>query len=160
MKIETLNIGDLNPALYNPRTITDEALKGLENSIKTFGYIEPIVVNTRDGKNIIISGHQRFKAMTNMGINQAQCVIVDLDTTQEKALNIAANNQHISGSWDFGKLENVLSELKFDFDQFDDVNFDRLVEDLSSGNDEDFDDEPSNDEEKKKECPQCGYEYD
>lgn len=41
MKIETLNIGDLNPALYNPRTITDEALKGLENSIKTFGYIGP-----------------------------------------------------------------------------------------------------------------------
>ena len=28
MRIESLSIADLNPALYNPRTITDEALKG------------------------------------------------------------------------------------------------------------------------------------
>lgn len=77
-----------------------------------------------------ISGHQRFKAMANMGINEAQCVIVDLDETQEKALNIAANNQHISGNWNNTLLESILDGLSHDFDQFDSVNFDKLAEDF------------------------------
>lgn len=127
MKIETLNIGDLNPAPYNPRTITEEALKGLEKSIETFGYIEPIVVNIREGKNVIISGHQRYKALKNMGINQAQCVLVDLDEVKEKALNVAANNQHISGDYDLKGLELILDELHNDLPEFVELNFDDLA---------------------------------
>lgn len=127
MKIETLNIGDLNPAPYNPRTITDEALKGLQKSIETFGYIEPIVVNIREGKNVIISGHQRYKALQNMGINQAQCVLVDLDETNEKALNVAANNRHASGEFDIENLELILDELHNDLPEFVELNFDDLA---------------------------------
>jgi hypothetical protein len=48
---------DLEPAGYNPREIDAEALEGLTNSISRFGCVEPIVVNTRGRKNVIV-GHR------------------------------------------------------------------------------------------------------
>ncbi len=129
MNIKTLNLSDLNPAEYNPRTINDESLKGLENSIKTFDCVELLVVNIRNN-NTIISGHQRFKALQNLGIKETDCILVDVDPIQEKALNVAMNNRHISGEWDLAKLDVMLQELNLDFGKFDDINFDALMEEF------------------------------
>ena len=50
-----------------------------------------------------------------LGYESAECVVVSLDATRERALNIAMNK--ISGEWDTKKLENLLSDLKAeDFD--------------------------------------------
>lgn len=49
MIIEKKNIADLIPADYNPRTISDAALKGLAASIERFGLVEPVVWNKRTG---------------------------------------------------------------------------------------------------------------
>jgi len=37
MEIELINTGDINPAKYNPRTISKEALGGLKQSILRSG---------------------------------------------------------------------------------------------------------------------------
>lgn len=123
MKVEIREMvpGQLAPAKYNPRTISDDALAGLTNSLKRFGCVEPIIVNVRGGKNIIVGGHQRHKALLNIqkmnGQKDAaiQCVCVDLDEADEKLLNISLNNPQIQGEFieniaDY--IENLKGDLK------------------------------------------------
>lgn len=76
----------------------------------------------------IIGGHQRYKVLKELGYNEVECSIVDLDKTKEKALNIALNK--ISGDWDNDKLELLLKELKEqDFDiELTGFNLDEIVE--------------------------------
>ncbi len=90
----------------------------------------------------IIGGHQRYKVLKELGYNEVECSIVDLDKTKEKALNIALNK--ISGDWDNDKLESLLKELKeqeFDLDitgfSFDEV--DKILQDISGSKEDNFD---------------------
>lgn len=110
MKIITKKIEELNPAEYNPRVISEEALKGLEESVKRFGYVEPIIWNRQT--NRVVGGHQRLEVLKRQGIDKVQVVEVDLTEKEEKALNITLNNQNIQGEWDNEKLQSLLEELK------------------------------------------------
>lgn len=47
---------------------------------------------------MVVGGHQRLKVMKDLGFTEVDCVVVDLDESKEKALNIALNK--ISGEWD------------------------------------------------------------
>ena len=71
METKVFLLEDLSPAEYNPRFIDDEALNGLDESIVTFGYLQPIMVNIRDKKNSIVSRHQRYKVLKKKGILKA-----------------------------------------------------------------------------------------
>jgi len=101
-------IEKLKYAPYNPRRISDEVLNKLKRSIQEFGYIEPIVVNKRTMH--VIGGNQRLKVLRQLDIKEVQAVIVDLDDTHEKALNIALNK--INGEWDLGKLKDIFLEFE------------------------------------------------
>jgi len=98
-QVKVFKLEELRPAPYNPRTISDDALQGLANSLQQFGCVEPIVVNTRDGKNIIVGGHQRYKALQKLGEAKVICVTVDLCEGDEKLLNLALNNPEIQGEF-------------------------------------------------------------
>jgi len=130
METKTFTLNELNPAKYNPRTISDEALISLSNSMEVFGYLQPIVVNIRDEKNIIVGGHQRVKALEKNGLKKIECIVVDFDETMEKAANVALNSGQISGEFVPEKLDILLSELKVDFKEFDELRFDTLGEDF------------------------------
>ena len=113
MDVVKVPIGDLNAAKYNPRKDlkpTDAEYVKLKNSIEHFGYIEPIVVNKRN--NIVVGGHQRLKVLKELGYTDIDVVYVNLDDTEEKALNIALNK--ISGDWDAEKLEDLLRDISLD----------------------------------------------
>jgi len=69
--------------------------------------VEPIVWNKRTGN--IVGGHQRYKVLLDMGMREVDCVVVDLDETKEKALNLALNK--IQGDWDENKLAELMAEL-------------------------------------------------
>ena len=118
MEIVRRNINDLIPAPYNPRKDLqpqDEEYQQLKRSIENFGYVEPVIFNQRTGT--VVGGHQRLKVLKDLGYEEIDCVVVDIDETQEKALNIALNK--ISGTWDEDKLKdllNELNELEFDVD--------------------------------------------
>lgn len=105
-------LSGLNPAKYNPRKQLkpgDPEFERLCRSLKEFGYVELILVNVRDGANVIISGHQRWSCLRHIGETEAECLTVDLDEPEEKALNIAMNK--ISGEWDMDKLKAVLKDI-------------------------------------------------
>ena len=115
MDIVKIDINLLNPAPYNPRVDlqpSDPEYIKLKNSINSFGYVEPLVVNKRN--NVIVGGHQRYKVLKDLGYKEVEVVYVDLDDSAEKGLNIALNK--ISGDWDAEKLEDLLRELNVDTD--------------------------------------------
>jgi len=146
MNIQKLKLAELNPAAYNPRKALkpgDPEFEKLKNSIEHFGYVELIVVNSKNN-NTVISGHQRLSVLKHIGQTEVECVIVELDTEQEKALNIAMNK--VAGDWDKDKLSLVIADLQgSDFDVsltgFDPAELDDLFKDsLKDGvHDDDFD---------------------
>ncbi len=69
--------------------------------------MDPIIINTDD---TIIGGHQRLKVLKDLGFTEVDCVVVEVDKTKEKALNIALNK--ISGSWDVALLKDLIDDLK------------------------------------------------
>jgi ParB-like chromosome segregation protein Spo0J len=108
MKITKKQISDIKLAPYNPRRIDDATFEKLKQSIREFGFVEPLVVNIRTGH--VVGGNQRLKALEELGIKEAEVVEVDLDEEKEKVLNLALNK--IIGDWDYPKLVDVLKELK------------------------------------------------
>jgi len=129
---QIFEIQDLNPATYNPRTIKPEALNGLGKSLDKFGYLQHIVVNIRDGKNTIISGHQRVKSYLSGDIKKIECITVDFDEITEKAANVALNAESISGDWVLEDLEEILFELQAELpeEEFEALNYDDLADEL------------------------------
>jgi DNA modification methylase len=130
--IQKIPIGKLNPAKYNPRKDLkpgDPEYEKLKKSMETFGYVEPIVWNKRTGN--IVGGHQRLKILQEQGQTEVECVVVDFDETEEKALNVALNK--VSGQWDLPKLADLISELDSELFDISLTGFDAAeIEDLFS----------------------------
>lgn len=134
MKIERKRIAELKAAPYNPRKISVAAMKGLRQSLKRFGLVQPIVWNKRSG--LVVGGHQRLVALRAEGAAQADVVVVDLDDKDERALNITLNNPKIGG--DFTPDLDVLLEEIRDQDSalFHDLKLDELLPKENSAVDE------------------------
>jgi DNA modification methylase len=108
-EIIQLGIDQLNPAPYNPRSITRKEIEKLKKSISTNGFVGTIVVNK---DFTIIGGHQRVKALKELGEKEVWCSVVDLKKQQEKALNLALNK--IGGDFDDAMLLDLLQGLDED----------------------------------------------
>ena len=145
MLIEKKKTAELIPAEYNPRKDLkpgDPEYEKLKRSLEQFGYVEPVIWNKTTGR--VVGGHQRLKVLMDMGIQEVECVVVELSEEKEKALNIALNK--ISGAWDNEKLALLITDLQgADFDVsltgFDAAEIDDLFkESLQDGiKDDDFD---------------------
>ncbi len=83
----------------------------MSESIKRFGYIEPIIVNVRGNKNIIVGGNQRFSVLQAAGVKEATYITVDLNKADEKVLNLTLNNPKIQGQF-FKEIESHISEIQ------------------------------------------------
>jgi len=97
--VSMFKLDRLKPAAYNPREIEVEAMEGLTNSLSKFGCVEPIVINTRAGRNVIVGGNQRFKALQGLGIAECLCVTISCSEADEKLLNLTLNNPQIQGGF-------------------------------------------------------------
>jgi len=125
LTLESMALADLAPAPYNPRTISSESLAGLRASVERFGLVEPIVWNRRTGR--VVGGHQRLKALQQLGETETQVVVVDLEEAEEKALNVALNNPAIAGEFT-ADIHLLLAELKVLMPElYDDLCFDDLA---------------------------------
>ena len=145
MLVKTLPINELKPADYNPRKDLkpgDADYEKLKRSLAEFGYVEPVIYNHTTGR--IVGGHQRVKVLADLGHDTVDCVVVELDETREKALNVALNK--ISGEWDQDKLALLIADLDAsDFDAeltgFNDEEIQSLIGSLDENEvaDDDFD---------------------
>ena len=110
MNIQKISVEKLLPAKYNPRKDLkpgDPEFEKLKRSVEEFGYVEPIIWNSRTG--VVVGGHQRLKVLQHLGYTEVDCVVLDLDEQKEKALNVALNK--ISGAWDIPMLTALLRDL-------------------------------------------------
>lgn len=145
MLIEKKKTVDLLPADYNPRKDLkpgDAEYEKLKRSLEQFGYVEPVIWNKTTGR--VVGGHQRLKVLIDLGITEVECVVVELDEENEKALNVALNK--ISGEWDKDKLALLIADLQgADFDVsltgFEPAEIDDLFKDTLEGKvkDDEFD---------------------
>lgn len=106
-----MKLADMAPAEYNPRKDLqpgDHEWEKIENSLETFGMVEPIVFNERSGR--IVGGHQRAKILAHNGEEEVDVSIVDLSDEDEKIL--CAKLNRVQGYWDTTKLAELLTEIK------------------------------------------------
>lgn len=104
-RIFVANIDDLIPTEDNPRQITKENMKRLENKMKQY----PKFIDARevviDENNVILGGHQRVNAYKEMGKDKIVVKQVIGWNEDEKANFVIADN-HSDGEWDADKLAN------------------------------------------------------
>lgn len=111
MEIRKMKLSELTPAEYNPRVELkpgDWEWEALDESIDSFGYVEPIVWNERTGN--IVGGHQRRNVLLARGVEEEDISVVNLSPEDEKILNVLLNKS--KGIWDVAKLVALIDEIK------------------------------------------------
>ena len=126
-----MNPNDLIPYKNNSRKHSAGQIKRIENSIKEFGFNNPVLIDTN---NIIIAGHARTQAAKNLGLESIPFIrLENLTEKQKKAYVIADNRLAELSEWDNDILSAELRELlEEDFDLkligFEDFDFKDLEE--------------------------------
>lgn len=120
-QIVVRKIEELKKADYNPRKLTTKQRQDLTNSIKKFGLVDPILINTHPRrKDIVIGGHQRLDVAEELGYTEVPCIELSLTLKKERELNIRLNKN--TGQWDLQILQaNFQAEelLDFGFEPFE-----------------------------------------
>ncbi len=125
IKVVYLPVTKLNKADYNPRKHTTEQATQLKESIKRFGFVDPIICNSAKGReNIVIGGHFRLEVAKELNMTEVPVVYVNIpDLEREKELNVRLNKN--TGEFDFEKLQqldfDLLLDIGFDQKQLDDI---------------------------------------
>lgn len=115
MDIESIKIEELKPYKNNPR-YNDEAVEGVKESIKQFGFKVPLVI---DKNNVIVCGHTRYKASVALGLSELPCIRAsELTDEQVRAFRIADNKVSEAAKWDMGKLAIELENISIDMSAF------------------------------------------
>lgn len=116
MDVKNIPLGDIVPYAKNAKKHDKTQIKNVAESIKQYGFVQPIVVD-RDG--VIVIGHCRALAAKQLGMTEVPCVCVDdLTPEQVNALRLVDNKSNES-DWDFDLLAEELPGLDlsaFDFD--------------------------------------------
>ena len=116
MQVVMKSLEEIHPYSKNAKKHDARQIKNVAESIKRYGFVQPIVV---DKNNIIVIGHCRALAAKKLGIKEVPCVCVDdLTPEQVNALRLVDNKSNES-DWDFDLLKDELPELDlsaFDFD--------------------------------------------
>lgn len=108
LQIEYKPIEKVIPYDKNPRQ-NDDAVQYVAESIKEFGFINPILL---DASGTVMAGHTRLKAAKQLGLKEVPVVYVDdLSEEQAKAFRLADNKTAEFASWDEGLLEQELAEI-------------------------------------------------
>lgn len=116
MIVQETNISEIRPYENNPRK-NDDAVEYVANSIREFGFKQPIVC---DMDGTIIAGHTRYKAAKRLGIETVPVVYAnDLTPEQVNAYRLADNKVAEAATWDMDKLyEELDGLLDLDMEQF------------------------------------------
>lgn len=116
MNIKNIAVKDLIPYEKNTKKHDDAQINNVAESIKQYGFVQPIVI---DKNNVVVIGHCRLLAAKKLKMADVPCVCVDdLTDEQVKALRIVDNKSNES-PWDFDFLADELAEINLDAFNFD-----------------------------------------
>jgi len=108
MDIQWRDIGSIKPYERNAKKHPEEQVQHIANSLKRFGWKQPLVVD-KDG--VVVVGHGRLLAAKKLGLKSVPCVCADdLTEAEIKAFRLADNKTNES-AWDDELLDLELDEL-------------------------------------------------
>jgi len=152
MKVIEVDVVKLKNYKLNSKIHTDKQIKQIANSIKKYGFTQPLVID----KNFeVVIGHGRLFGAKRLGYSKVPCVIRDDLTPDEiKALRILDNKLSTQTGYDEDKLLEDIENIDFDFGsleiQMEDILGDMDLEDVNIVDDyEDEDMNPDVEENKK-----------
>lgn len=155
MKIEKYALDKIAPYGLNAKRHDQKQISNVANSIKRFGFVQPLVI---DHNNTIVIGHCRYEAAKYLGLKYVPCVKASELTPEEiKELRIADNRTNES-PWDYDLLEEEMAALKFDGFNFE---FEAIDEDDEQqiGNSLEYNREDFGNDKFKCTCPECGFKF-
>lgn len=173
MKIQKKKLSEIKPYWRNARK-NERTVEALKKSITKYGFNQPLVL---DKKNVIITGHARFKALMQLGYDEVECVVADLSEQKAKEYRIADNKTHELTIWDNDELMIELREIGNNVDMqgyFQNINLEAWLDDsvgfnLDNTTQEEFEKQQHQMENKFKDevrqekvnvtCPNCFEEF-
>jgi hypothetical protein len=148
LRIDEMSIGSLKGADRKLRRHDKRQMELLEQSLRTFGFVAPILVNAN---SVILDGHALVEATRGIGMAEVPVVRVEhLDDARERALRIALNRLPELATWDREALGLEFTELfemsldvdlgfSFDVTGFSSPERDALIEATRVANDDEVD---------------------
>ena len=167
--MEKMLISDLRPYEKNARKHSPEQVAKLRNSIRDFGFLNPVIV---DENNMILVGHGRVEAAKLEGMQEVPVrKITGLTEQQKKAYILADNMLSDLSGWDYEKLNTEVERLDVDMTAYGFEAFGRM--DVYGGDEADLLGSGNYDTDSSKEidvdsfdddkfdyiCPCCGFKF-
>lgn len=125
LKIFYVPVDQLRSSEYNPRKWSKEAIRHLKTSIKKYGFVDPIIVNSAPKrKGVVIGGHFRFSIAKEIKMTEVPVVYLNIpDIEKEKELNIRLNKNTGEFDWDLlaNFKESFLTDIGFSSEELDDI---------------------------------------
>lgn len=92
--IKTIKLIEIEPNKTQARKkFNEESLNELAESIKTYGVIQPIIVEEKDGYYSIIAGERRWRASKLAGLTEIPCIVRNEDEQRVKEISLIENIQ-------------------------------------------------------------------
>lgn len=153
--LQEVKVKDIKEYEKNPRQISKEQLKLLEDGIKKFGLIDKPILN----KDLtLIGGHQRLKVLKRLKIKSVECWVADEELSEKEFEQLCIQLNKATGDWNYDVLANeweVGDLLDWGFTE------DELFGTVKKIEDEENDEEEGKENNKQKStiCPSCGHEF-
>ena len=120
LQVEYVDVDTLVPYANNAKIHTEKQIGEIANSIREFGFNDPIGVWTNaDGETEIVEGHGRVLAAKKLGMGTLPIVRLDHLTDDERRAYAHVHNQTtLTSGFDWDILTEELNILDFDFSSF------------------------------------------
>lgn len=133
--VSQMALAALKPYANNPRTHTEEQIRKIAQSIETFGWTNPILV---DDEGMIVAGHGRCEAAKLLGLETVPTIrLTNMSKDQIRAYILADNRLAELAEWDDELLAielKALTEIELSFEietiGFEFADIDRIVLDI------------------------------
>ena len=110
MKIVRRKVSDLKPYENNAKIHTPEQVEQIAESIRIFGFNDPIAIDEND---MIIEGHGRLLALQALGETEVDCIPLEGLTDDQKRAYIHVHNQlTMNTGFDLDILEQELRTIE------------------------------------------------
>ena len=142
VEVELRPVAQLTPYERNARTHSKKQIGQIADSIKTFGFVNPVLI---DAGGKIIAGHGRVEAAKQLGLSEVPTITLEhLSESEQRAYILADNRLAELAGWDDGILAielQYLMDLNLDFDisviGFETPEIDLLIQSIAPDNDPD-----------------------
>ena len=115
--IEQIAPDRLKPWARNARTHSKKQIRQVADSIRTFGFTNPVLI---DAEDTILAGHCRVEAAKLIGMVTVPCIRIESMTPAEKRAYVLADNKlALNAGWDEDLLAEELQGLLADDLGFD-----------------------------------------